>query len=139
MTGQLTNCERCGQLFVKAFRDICPTCYKEEQENFKKVYDFVRKRENRQAAMIDIVKGTGVSEDDISRFIKEGRLRVSNMPNLGYQCESCGKIITAGTLCNDCKKQLAKELQIGAELKAIQEKNRQEANRTTVYKIDSKK
>lgn len=139
MSGQLDNCPRCGKLFLKAFRDICPDCYKEEQQNFEKVYRFVRKQENRQASMQDIIEGTGVSEDDISRFIREGRLRVSNMPNLGYKCESCGKTIKSGTICDDCKQQLAKELQKAEEIAAIKERQRQESNRSSFYKIDGKK
>ncbi|WP_062199958.1 TIGR03826 family flagellar region protein [Massilibacterium senegalense] len=139
MSGQLDNCPRCGQLFLKGFREICPDCYKKEQENFDKVYRFVRKQENRRASMQDIIDGTGVSEDDISRFIREGRLRVSNMPNLGYKCESCEKTIKSGTICNDCKKQLAKELQTAEELAAIKERQRKEANRSVFYKVDGKK
>lgn len=69
--GELANCERCNRVFVKQFRDICNECYKKEEEDFRRVYNFLRKRENRTATIGQIVEVTGVDETLIQKFIRE--------------------------------------------------------------------
>ncbi|WP_367946569.1 TIGR03826 family flagellar region protein [Bacillus sp. V59.32b] len=108
---ELTNCPNCDTLFVKSkFRDVCESCYKEEEKNFEKVYQFIRKRENRSALMPQVVEATGVDEDLIIKFIKTGKLRVSQFPNLGTPCEKCGKVTQNGRMCDDCSGSLRSEL-----------------------------
>lgn len=117
----LDNCPKCGRLFVKnQFRDICEVCYREEEKNFEKVYNYIRKRENRMATIPQVVDGTGVEEDLIIKFIKSGRLQLANFPNLGYPCSRCGTVIREGKFCLKCMKDLNKqveELKQGAERK----------------------
>src|SRR5690625_924300 len=98
----LANCTRCGTVFVKAIRDICQNCYKEEEKAFETVYHFLRQRKNREAAMAEIVEATGVEESWITKFIKEKRLVTSPFPKLNYPCEKCGKPIRRGRLCPGC-------------------------------------
>ncbi|ADU31869.1 TIGR03826 family flagellar region protein [Evansella cellulosilytica] len=102
----LMNCPNCGKVFIKALRPICDECYRDVENKFEKVYKFIRKRENRRASMDEVHEGTGVSKDLIVRFIREGRLHLSQFPNLGYPCEKCGVSIREGRLCKDCAKGL---------------------------------
>lgn len=119
---QLTNCPNCDKLFVKnAMRDVCETCYKEELALFDKVYNFIRKRENRTATMEQVVEGTGVPENLIYKFIKTGRLRVGAFPNLGYPCQKCGTLIKEGKICRDCKDELHEQLEQFEREKKFQE------------------
>lgn len=109
--GELANCPNCGAVFVKnQFRDICEKCWKEEEDAFDMIRQFIRKRENRSASMGQIVEGTGVSEDLVLKFIKKGRLNLTKLPNVGYPCESCGKMIQSGKLCESCARDLRKDL-----------------------------
>jgi flagellar operon protein (TIGR03826 family) len=111
-TMNLGNCPNCGSLFVKSpFRDICESCYREEEEAFEKVYRFLRKRENRMATMAQIVDATGVKESLLIKFIKSGRLQLAQFPNLGYPCDRCGKLIREGRLCANCLTDLNKQLE----------------------------
>nr|WP_078430929.1 TIGR03826 family flagellar region protein [Alkalihalobacterium alkalinitrilicum] len=98
----LENCPRCGKLFVKALRSVCNKCHKEVDQMFQTVYTFIRKKENRKAHIKEVVEGTGVSEDYIFRFIREGRLQLAQFPNLGYPCEACATIIREGRICTSC-------------------------------------
>ncbi|PLR83154.1 hypothetical protein CVD25_16660 [Bacillus canaveralius] len=110
---ELTNCPSCDELFVKSqFRDLCQKCWKEEEQAFEAVYQFVRKRENRAATIYQVVENTGVEEELILKFIKSGRLKVTQFPNLGYPCDKCGTIIRQGKLCGHCAEQLKKQLDI---------------------------
>ncbi|TRM10237.1 hypothetical protein FH966_00065 [Lentibacillus cibarius] len=108
--GELANCSRCGTVFVKTARDICPSCYKEEEQAFQVVYRFLRKRENREATMNEIIKATGVEEALIIKFVKTGRLRTSEFPKLAYPCERCGVAIVRGRFCASCIEQLKNDL-----------------------------
>ncbi|GGJ64115.1 flagellar operon protein (TIGR03826 family) [Anoxybacillus voinovskiensis] len=127
---QLDNCPKCGRLFVKnQFRDICEVCYKEEEKLFEKVYNFLRKRENRTATLAQVVAATEVDETLIIKWIKKGRIQLLQFPNLGYPCDKCGKLIREGRLCLECNQGLQQQLQ-----KLEEEKQRQiDKQRMTYY------
>ncbi|EIJ80511.1 membrane protein [Bacillus methanolicus PB1] len=111
--GELANCPKCGEIFVKTqFRDICQKCWKEEEIAFETVYQFIRKRENRAATIQQVVEATGVEEELIFKFIRTGRLILTQFTNLGYPCDKCGKLIREGKLCETCIEVLRKELQL---------------------------
>ncbi|WP_018922006.1 TIGR03826 family flagellar region protein [Salsuginibacillus kocurii] len=104
------NCPRCGRLFMKALRDICDHCKKELDQRFEKVYKYMRVRENRAATIEQVVEATEVPEDDISRFVKEGRLKPRQFPNLTYPCDACGTAIQEGRICESCREGINKDL-----------------------------
>ncbi|MEC1770242.1 TIGR03826 family flagellar region protein [Schinkia azotoformans] len=107
---ELDNCPKCGRIYVKNLRGMCDACRKEDDQLFDKVYQFVKKRQNRTATMIQIVEATGVPEETIMRYVKEGRLKPAQFPNLGYPCESCGTVIQSGKLCLNCAGNLEADL-----------------------------
>ncbi|WP_096202422.1 TIGR03826 family flagellar region protein [Bacillus sp. FJAT-45350] len=119
----LENCPQCGGLFIKAFRNICEKCQKELDANFEKVYGFIRKKENRMASMEEVCSKTEVPEEQIYRFIKEGRLKLSHFPNLGYPCDSCGTMIREGRLCSSCQQQISQDLKQYDTGKQVQARN----------------
>ncbi|RFU68304.1 hypothetical protein D0469_12380 [Peribacillus saganii] len=107
----LSNCPNCDTLFVRTkFRDVCEVCYKEEEREFEKVYQYIRRRENRTASMIQVVDNTGVQESLIVKFIKTGKLRTTQFPNLGVKCEKCGAPAKVGPLCSSCQDSLRSQL-----------------------------
>src|SRR5690625_6060204 len=87
---ELANCVCCEAVFVKNIRDICESCYKQEEKDFETVYNFLKQRENREATLQEIIKATEVDEKLIIKFIKTNRLRTSQFPKLAYPCEKCG-------------------------------------------------
>ena len=109
---ELVNCPNCNEIFVKnKFRDVCPKCWKQEEEDYNTVYQFMRKRENRAATIEQVVRQTGVKEELILKFIKKGRIQITHFPNLGYPCDRCGRIIRTGKLCENCTAELREDLQ----------------------------
>ncbi|SFL84530.1 TIGR03826 family flagellar region protein [Salibacterium qingdaonense] len=129
----LENCPRCGDLFVKSLRSVCNKCHKEVEDMFQKVYTFIRKRDNRQAKMEEVVESTGVPEEDITRFIKEGRIHLNQFPNLTYSCESCGSPIREGRICSSCKSGIESGLQAEEREKERLEKEEEERKRHQTY------
>jgi flagellar operon protein (TIGR03826 family) len=108
---ELLNCPKCNGIFVKTkFRDICENCWKEEENAYDSVYKFIRKRENRAATITQVVDATGVEEELLLKFIRTGRLKLTQFPNLGYPCDKCGAIIREGKLCENCADELRQEL-----------------------------
>jgi flagellar operon protein (TIGR03826 family) len=93
------------------FRDVCDACYKEEEAQYDKVYAYIRKKINRTASMMQVVKETGVEETLIIKFVRTGKLRISQFPNLGIPCEKCGANINSGRLCGKCSDSLITDLQ----------------------------
>jgi len=91
------------------FRDVCDACYKEEEAQYDKVYAYIRKKINRTASMTQVVKGTGVKETLIIKFVRIGKL--AQFPNLGVPCEKCGANIKSGRLCGKCGDSLRSDLQ----------------------------
>ena len=114
---ELANCSRCNAVFVKTVRDICRDCYEAEERAFEKVYQYLSKRENREATLKEIVKATNVEEELIIKFIKEKRLRTSQFPKLAYPCEQCGVDIVSGRLCGKCSQEMMNALRTHDELR----------------------
>ncbi|GAV12428.1 flagellar protein [Paenibacillus sp. chi10] len=105
---ELSNCLRCGVLFAKAFRDLCPNCLKEIEQEYERCAAYLR--EARQATMHELSEATEVSVRQITRFIKEGRISIYQAPNLTYECEICSQPIREGNMCESCRTRLVKEL-----------------------------
>lgn len=124
---ELTNCTNCNTLFVKSkFRDVCDVCYKEEEAKFDIVYKYIRKAANRTATMQQVVEGTGVEEELLIKFVKKGRLRLSQFPNLGYPCEKCGTMIKEGRICSNCTNSIRSDL---AEVEKEEQRRQEIAER----------
>lgn len=112
----LENCPSCGNLFVKNIREVCNECYKKVEIEYEKVYKFLRNKENRKSTIYEVSDATGVTVSQIRSFIREGRLRLADFPNMGYPCERCGtNLITTGNLCDDCKRFIDTEIRMSLD------------------------
>ncbi|QYR22105.1 flagellar protein [Paenibacillus sp. sptzw28] len=103
----IDNCPRCGKLYAKNFRDVCPACIKEIDLEYSRCAEYLRK--NKGATMQELSDETGVAVKLITKFIREGRISLVGAPNLGYPCEVCGIPIREGTMCESCRSRLIKE------------------------------
>lgn len=130
---QLANCARCNEVFVKQLRDICKKCFDAEEEAFQTVYNFMRKRENRQATMLEIVEATGVEEALITKFIREKRLLTSTFPNLSYPCERCDNQITTGKVCSECSQSILQDFTQTERSSEIKIKRPEDEEKVNVY------
>jgi flagellar operon protein (TIGR03826 family) len=135
--GELTNCPKCGEIFVQSqFRTICQKCWKEEEAAYETVYQYIRKRENRTATMEQVVEATGIEEGLLLKFIKEGRLKLNQFPNLGYPCEKCGKSIRQGRLCDACTEDLRKQIQVHSREEERQKELAKKEKHATYFSVD---
>ncbi|MDZ5784084.1 TIGR03826 family flagellar region protein [Marinococcus luteus] len=130
--GELKNCPSCGNLFVQALRAVCPACHRAEEERFQKVYTYVRKSKHRQSTILEVTEATGVSEENIFRYIREGRLNLAHLPNFSYPCEGCGEPIREHRLCRTCSGRISSGLE--AEEKQREWEARQVKDKRSTYR-----
>lgn len=106
---EVKNCRRCRKIFMYTMGpQICDACKKLENEEFEKVRTFVRDFPG--ATVQEVSKETEVPTHLIYRFLKEGRLEVSESSPIALQCENCGNRIKSGRFCITCSKRLANDM-----------------------------
>ncbi|MFD0714953.1 TIGR03826 family flagellar region protein [Paenibacillus sp. GCM10027626] len=105
---ELDNCPRCGKLFAKNFRELCPACIKDVDREYTECAEYLRK--NKGATIHELSDATNVSIKQITKFIREGRISLVGAPNLGYPCEVCGIPIREGNLCGNCRSRLQHDI-----------------------------
>ncbi len=102
----LKNCTKCGKLFApQAKEKVCPVCRKEEENEFKKVKEYLW--DNPKATIEEVHEETGVERDTIVKFVKEDRLIAEGIEiDWDMECERCGKPISHGRFCESCQNEL---------------------------------
>ncbi|MGI6776726.1 MAG: MerR family transcriptional regulator [Acetivibrionales bacterium] len=105
------NCRKCGKIFnYLGGVPICPVCKQEDEEDFKRVKQYLY--DNPGASMSQISTELDISVEKIKRYLKEGRLEIiGEESNLVLECESCGKSIRTGRFCAECERELARGFQ----------------------------
>lgn len=106
----IKNCPKCKKIFSPINgKTICDECHKKEEEQFAIVRDYLR--ENRGADINVVSEETGVSTKKILKYLREGRLEVSEGMSDFLKCEKCGVSIKSGTYCKNCSEKMANKLQ----------------------------
>jgi flagellar operon protein (TIGR03826 family) len=132
----IANCPRCGKIFAKGIKDVCPACVKDLEQEYEACVKYLR--ENRGATIKQVSDDTKVPVKQITKFIREGRISLYNAPNLAYPCEVCGILIREGGMCDQCRQRLAKD--VNAIKEQHQQKLQEEIAKKQIptYKIDKK-
>lgn len=102
---EVRTCKQCKRIFnYLTGPTICPACKDMLEEKFIEVKEYVR--ENPKEGINEVAKANDVSVNQIRRWIREERLSFSEDSGIGIDCESCGKMIRSGRLCQSCKDRL---------------------------------
>lgn len=106
----IRNCSKCGKIYAyDGTSKLCPKCRKEEEEEFKRVKEYIY--DHPEANIQLVSEETGVPVKKILRYLREGRLELKDEHNnLILACERCGKPIKTGRFCDMCVKELQREL-----------------------------
>ncbi len=106
---KLANCSRCNRVYtsVPGGRDICQSCMREEDDNYRKIFNFLSTRP--AATAQEIAQATDIDVKDIYRYVRENRLRLVQ-GDTGLTCEGCGIPIAQGKICDKCRQKLSEDL-----------------------------
>jgi uncharacterized Zn finger protein (UPF0148 family) len=108
---EYSNCPRCGKLFVRLNKPICPACEKEEEKAFDELRDYLDKNPDQPMAVVS--DATGVPMRRILQYIRDGRLEMSVgiADDNPLKCVRCGAPILIGTYCTPCQIRYTQEVQ----------------------------
>lgn len=102
---EVRTCKQCKRIFnYLTGPSICPACRDLLEEKFLEVKEYIR--DNPKEGINEVAKANEVSVNQIRRWIREERLSFSEDSGIGIDCESCGKMIRSGRLCQSCKDKL---------------------------------
>ncbi|MCX7780174.1 MAG: flagellar protein [Negativicutes bacterium] len=102
----LKNCPECGKVYLDNPAEMCPDCYRREEEDADKVAEFLR--EHPRSHIDEVHQATGVKHKIILRMIRKGRI-VGDV-NIVYPCESCGRPIAEGRVCEECGRKILSQI-----------------------------
>ncbi|ABI68806.1 YvyF protein [Syntrophomonas wolfei] len=69
---EIRNCPKCKQLFTSNSKQVlCPVCAGLVEQEYSIVRNFIR--DNPGVSLIDVVRETGVKQEIVLSFIREGR------------------------------------------------------------------
>jgi flagellar operon protein (TIGR03826 family) len=97
---EVVNCPRCGRVFTRISKPVCPACVKEDEDTFEKVRAYVK--ENPLCSMKELSDETSVSVKRITQYIRDGRLEISHGMAGEITCTQCGRPILTGRFCEQC-------------------------------------
>lgn len=100
----LANCPRCGALFNKLAQDVCQKCHKEEEALLRETQEYLR--ENRAAALFQIIEDLDIDQDLIEKWVREKRITLQSPEEMMGKrfCMECGREMTGpGKLCKTCQ------------------------------------
>lgn len=106
-----SNCAVCGKIYLKISKPVCPDCARKELEIVKRIRQYLKPKENRNAPIAQISKDLDIPIVYIEYLIKEKYFDVTRYPSMMYACKKCGAAITAGAYCMNCINELQQEIQ----------------------------
>jgi hypothetical protein len=88
---------------------ICPACQQALEKKFQQVKEYLR--ENPESSVEKTATDNDVTTKQIKQWVREERLILSTASNADITCETCGKPIRCGRLCEACKDALANDFE----------------------------
>ena len=113
------QCRSCGRLFPYLARGWCSDCLETKEREFRAVRDYLRDKPGSPIPLV--AADTGVEEERIVEFIREGRLEFNSGDTGGARtCELCGKPSNARQ-CDDCRRRFLTAFQPAADAVAARQ------------------
>lgn len=106
----IRNCRKCGKIYnYIGGMPICPLCRQKDEEDYQRVKEYLYQYPG--ATLSEVSTELGVAVETIKRYLRDGRLEIIGEDgNLFLECESCGKAIRSGRFCDECERDISREL-----------------------------
>lgn len=136
----IKKCPNCGSGMKYIYGEMfeCPDCGQKELSDFGKVREYLDK--NGPQPAIAISQHTGVSLDEINKYLKEGRVEIPDGSSSYIHCQACGADIRYGRFCPECMIKLTKQLSGAIDLSQMGEKPKHKPHQEgSMHFLDSEK
>ncbi len=99
------NCRKCGKMFnYISGMPICPSCKEAMEAKFQEVKEYIR--EHKGVGIKEVAEACDVEPQQITAWLRDDRLEVTEDSAMMLNCESCGAPIRSGRFCDRCKNQV---------------------------------
>ncbi len=98
------NCRNCGRAYRGSNPDLCPDCLEQDEDNFLSVRNFIKA--NPKVSLEVVAEATGVEEEKIRTYLRDGRLEAASLTGPVLECHRCGKPIQNGMYCVLCSSKI---------------------------------
>lgn len=111
---KVKTCDKCGGIF-ESFSEgnYCQDCHKKLEEKLEDVRMFIGA--NKGASLEEVVVALKVDRKQLIVWIRESRLRFSEVSGVTVPCNKCGKPIGIGMYCSVCTTEMVTELESAYE------------------------
>lgn len=130
----MRNCRRCGKLFAYVNTPICPNCVKQDEDDFKRVKEYIY--DHPKCSMAEVAQETQVSIKKITKFLRDGRLEIVEGMNFILECESCGAPIKTGRFCPKCTSDLGNSISGSVSVSKQEIEINKEGRKPRMYTAD---
>lgn len=98
------NCNHCGKFFEPVgLETLCRSCFEADMTEYDKIRQYLYAHP--KAKIFEVSNNLDVPISHIKRYLREDRLEIVEKVQHFLKCDKCGKPISSGILCNDCKKE----------------------------------
>ena len=106
---ELKNCATCHRVFQYPGYGyiLCPECRRTDEAQFQLVKKFLDQYPGAEGK--EVFLATGVPINTLIKWVREERLISSNAVNLGAVCDRCGKPVSSGKLCPECRNDIVNQ------------------------------
>lgn len=109
----IRNCRKCGKMFnYIAGLPICQVCKEAMEVKFQEVKEYVR--EHKGAGINEVADACDVEPSQITQWLRDDRLELSEDSALLINCEGCGTPIRSGKFCDRCRASMTNSLHSAA-------------------------
>jgi uncharacterized Zn finger protein (UPF0148 family) len=110
MTNELrvAHCPKCGKIFQKNLRNLCSNCSTEEDTHISTIEKSLK--QNRLLNLEELVEQSEIPRARILSWIRLGKIRLFDYPNLADECDVCAGPIRKGTMCTKCSTRIQDEI-----------------------------
>jgi len=123
---QVAHCPDCGNVFQKNVRNLCTSCMAILDEQMLSLDRYLLR--NRFATTEELAAATSVAPQKIRSWIRKGRLKIFDYPNMTDQCDLCLAAIRRGHLCSSCSKRINEDITRTIERERVAKERLRAAN-----------
>jgi hypothetical protein len=105
---RVAHCSVCGNIFQMNMRGICSNCSAEEDTYINSIEKTLIR--NRQMNIDELAQAAEIPRKKILSFIRKGKIRLFDYPNLADECDVCASPIRKGTMCHKCSIRIQDEI-----------------------------